>query len=263
MTANISSGGSDLDTLFAAHVTNNAASATNFKAAGTDIQSRFDPIANPDNANAGARSPAIGITSAGTDLASIFCGNAALYSLTVIDNAHGGAQSQAGWTSPKTITHTLTVTFASGTALSNYFFYGGRIILSSSQTGGTVGTAGTADDYLNLMMASMGNLVVYDQGHYRTGTGGTISNAAVGGANVTSTSTALYSVTDGGVYSSSTYSVSMVLTSAAVLTITMVLSTPTAPVVADTYSGTFASNVSQRNYPAQSTPTFSSSFSVV
>jgi len=261
MASNIQSTGTDLDTLFAAHVTNNAAFATGYQVVGVDIQTRYDPLAAPTQINVGSRIPAVNISTsaagwpANIDLASIFCGNAGQYSLTTPAN---GTKSTTGWTSPKTWTHTLTVTFSSAVALTNYFFYGGRIQLSPSQTAGT-----TADNTLATMFNGVGTLVIYDQGHYRTGASGTITNAGTGGANVGTTPIALYNTTDGSPYSASTYSVSMVANAAAgsatVLTITTTLAIVTAGTIADTYTGTYTSTVQQRNYPTQSVPTFSSS----
>jgi len=258
MTANIQKAGTDLDSLFAAHVTNNAANATGYRVVGVDIQTRYDPLAAPANANAGARVPATNLRtsaagwSANTDLASIFCGNAALYSLTT---PSGGTGTRAGFTSPTTLTHTITITFANAAALTNYFYYGGRIQLSSSKSTGT-----TADNTLATMFSNMGTIVIYDAGHYRTGASGTITNAAVGGSNIGTTHTTLFNTTDGNPYSSTTYSVSMWANAAAgaatVLTIATTLSVGTSGTIADTYSGTYTSNVQQRNYSTQSVPTF-------
>jgi hypothetical protein len=261
MTANIQSAGVDLDTLFAAHVTNNAANATGYQVAGTDIQSRFDPLSAPAQANLGSRIPAVHITtsatgwSANTDLASIFCGNAGQYSLTT--PANGTGTKSSGFTSPVTLTHTITITFASAAALTNYFFYGGRIQLSCSQSAGT-----TADASLGTMFTNMGTIVIYDAGHYQTGgSGGTVTNSGTGGSNIGTSSVALYNTTDGSPYTATTYSISMVANAAAgsatVLTITTTLTVNTAGSIADTYTGTYTSNVQQRNYSTQTVPTFS------
>ena len=262
MTANIRSGGTDLDTLFAAHVTNNAALTVGYRVGGVDLQTRYDPLANPAIQNAGARIPATNLTTSvsgwtpGADLSAIFCGNASQYSLTT--PANGTKTSGGGWTSPKTWTHTLTITFANASALTNYFFYGGRILLAPSQSAGTV-----ADNTLASMFTGVGSLIIYDAGHYRTGASGTVTNSSVGGANIGTTPVALYDTTDGSPYTGSTYSVSMVANAAAgsatVLTITSVLTIVTSGSIADTYSGTYTSAVQQRNHPTQTVPTFGGS----
>ena len=256
------SAGTDLDTLFAAHVTNNAAFTVGYQVSGVDLQTRFDPLANPAIQNAGARIPATSLRtsvsgwSANTDLASIFCGNAGQYSLTT--PANGTKTSGGGWTSPKTWTHTLTITFANAAALTNYFFYGGRILIAPSQSAGTV-----ADNTLATMFSNVGSLIIYDAGHYRTGGGGTITNSGTGGSNIGTTPVALYNTTDGSPYTGSTYSVSMVANAAAgsatVLTITTTLAIVTSGTIADTYSGTYTSAIQQRNHPTQTVPTFGGS----
>lgn len=258
MTANISSGGVDLDTLFAAKVTNDAANIIGYQVGGVDIQTRFDPLAAPGQANADSRIPDIGIVtsssgwSSNTDLAAIFAGNAGQYSLTSPAN---GTKSVAGWTSPKTWTHTITVTFANAAALTNYFYYGGRIQISPSKSTGT-----SADNTLSTMFTNMGTLVIHANGHYRTGAGGTIVNAGVGGSNLGTTLTNFYSTNSGSPYASTNYLVRAVANAAAgsatVLTITTVLTTVTAGVVADTYTGSYTSTVQQRNHPTQTVPTF-------
>ena len=261
MTANIQKAGTDLDTLFAAHVTNNAANATGYQVGGVDIQTRYDPLAAPADPGRGTRIPATGITtsatgwSANTDLASIFCGNSALYSLTAPVIA-----THVGFTSPITMTHTVTVTFASAAALTSYFFYGGRLRLTCTQTGGST----TADADLAAMFTAMGTIVIYDQGHFQTAgsTGGTVTNATTGGSNIGTTTVALYNTSDASPYTSSTYTVSLRANAAAgsatVLTLTTVLTLPTAGTIADTYTGTYTSQIQQRNYSTQTVPTFGS-----
>lgn len=260
MTANIQSGGTDLDNLFAAHVTNNAAAATGYQVAGVDIQTRYDPLANPAQSNAGARIPATNITtsatgySANTDLASIFCGNVALYSL---NTQSGGIGTRTGFTSPVTLTQTITVTFSSAAALTNYFFYGGRIQLFPTHTGGST----TADTDLGAFCSSIGTTVIYDAGHYQSGaTTGTTVNGTVGGSNIGTTSTAFYNATEPLLYTANTFNVNVVANAAAgsatALTITTIMTISTHGVIADSYTGTYSVNVQQRNYATQVVPTF-------
>lgn len=261
MAANIQSGGVDLDTLFAPHVTNNAAFPVAYQVAGVDLQTRYDPLANPAQQNLGSRIPNTNLRtsasgwSANTDLAAIFCGNAGQYSLTT---PAGGTQSTSGWTSPRTWTHTITISFSSAAALTNYFFYGGRIQISPSQSSGTL-----ADNTLSTMFSNIGTIVIYDQGHFRTGSGGTVNNPGVGGSNIGTGSVSMFSATDGSPYSATTYSINMVANasagSATVLTITTILNTVTAGTVPDVYTGTYTSAIQQRNHPTQSVPSFSSS----
>lgn len=262
MPSNFLSNGVDTDDLFAAFVANSPADDTGYQVSGIDIRTRYDIIANPALQNAGARIPSTGllISATGyapdTDLASVFCGNAGQYSLTT--PAGGSQNTGGGWTSPRTWTHTLTVTFSNAAALTDYFFYGGRILIAPSQTTGTA-----ADDALVTMFDDMGTLIIYDEGHYVSGTGGTVTNSGTGGSNIDTTPVALYNTTDGSPYTSTTYSVSIVANgavgSATVLTITTVLNVVTAGSVDDIYTGTYTSSVQQRNHPTQDVPTFSGS----
>ena len=261
MAANISAGGIDLDSVFASHVSSNAANPVGYQISGTDIYTRYDPLASPAQVNLGSRLPPVGIKtsatgwSVNTDLASIFCGNAARYSLT--SPSGGTKNSGGGWSSPKIWTHTITITFSNAAALTDYFYYGGRIQLSANQTTGTL-----ADITLGLMFIDMGTIIIYDQGHYQTGTGGTLMNSGVGGSNIGTTPVTLYATDDGSPYSASNYSISMVANaasgSATVLTITTVLDLVTLG-ASDTYTGTYTSVVQQRNHPTITVPTFSGS----
>jgi len=261
MAANILASGIDLDSVFAQHVSADAAHLTGYQISGADIYNRYDPLSSPAQVNLGSRIPAISIHtsssgwSSGTDLASIFCGHPSRYSLTTPSG--GSKNSGGGWTSPKTWTHTLTATFASASALTDYFYYGGRIQISGNQGSGTIADAALAN-----MFVDMGTIIIYDQGHYQTGAGGTLTNSGTGGANIGTTPVALYNTTDGSPYLGSTYSISMVANAAAgsatVITITTILDIITAGVT-DTYSGTYTSNIQQRNYPTMAVPTFGGS----
>lgn len=262
MTANISSLGVDLDSLFAPHVTNNAANATGYLVAGTDIRTRYDVLANPSQFNVSSRIPGLSLTtsatgwSPNTDLASIFCGNASQYSLTTPAN---GTKFTSGWSSPRTWTHTITITFANATALTNYFYYGGRIQISPTQSAGTL-----ADNTLATMFSNLGTLVIYDVGNYRTGPGGILLSPTTGGSTLGTSPVTIYSTTDGSPYTATTYSISIIANAAiglaTVLTITAVLHTVTSGTVSDVYSGTYTSNIQQRNHPTQSVPVFNSTF---
>lgn len=258
MTANIASLGVDLDILFAAHVTNNAANPTGYEVGGIDLQTRYDPLSAPEQSNLGSRIPLTGITSSATgwsntDMSAIFCGNAGQYSLTTPSG--GTKDTTTGWSSPKIWTHTIILTFSTASDLTNYFFYGGRVQISATQGSGT-----PADNALSAMFTSMGTLVIYDLGHYRTGAGGTISSPSIGGSNISTTPTTIYSIDDGSPYTATNYSVSMVANAvpgaATVLTITTTLNTVTAGGSIDVYSGIYTSVVQQRNHPTQSVPVF-------
>ena len=252
MTANIQRSGLDLDSVYAAHVTNSAAHLTNYQVSGTDIQTRYDPLSAPAQANFGSRIPAIGITTsatgwtANTDLSSIFAGNPGQYSIT-----SAGSSGEA-ITSPNTYNNNIIIVFNSPAALTSYFLYGGRIIVTASQG---VGTAADAD--LQAMFTQIGSLVVYDTGSYITGAGGgvTMNNSVTGGSNVTSTSVLLMTATELTTYTSNSFTISMVLTNSTTITITTKLTLVQHGTVADSYTGTYTTSAQQRNYSGIVAPT--------
>jgi hypothetical protein len=262
MPANISYKGTDLDNIFENPILGAATSNRNYLVSGTDIAQRYTALANVSiaNGNIAARIPPTGIlTSAGTDLSSIFAGKSSNYSVTTLTTQSGASAKSIGAT--QTLTHQFTITFASASALTNYFTYGGRILITGANTGGS----GSADTTLTAMFSSMGTFTVYDVGCYRTGAGGTVNNPSVGGSNIGTSSTLLYTLTDGSPYGSSNYTITMVANaasgSATVLTFTCVLTLVQAGTVADSYTGTRTSQIQQRNYagavtPTQSAPTY-------
>lgn len=264
MTANIQYKGTDLDSIYENPILGAATTTRNYQVSGVDISGRYTALANvtTGNGNIATRIPPTGIlTSAGTDLSSIFAGAPGQYSTTTLATATSSTTKTIGAT--QTLTHVFTVTFASAAALTNYFTYGGRIQIAAANTG--TFTANTADAKLQTMLASMGTMIIYDVGHYRTGAGGTVNNAAVGGQNIGTTSTSLYSLTDAAPYGSCTYTISMVANavagSATVLTFTITLTLVQGGVVSDSYAGVRTSTIQQRNYsgvvtPTQSAPTY-------
>ena len=253
MTANIQYKTTDLDSIFETPIKGAARANVNYQVAGVDIAGRYTALTNvtTGNGNIASRVPPTGIlTSAGTDLSSLFAGAASQHSLTTpLSPTH------AGFTSPTTLTHTFTMTFASAAALTNYFTYGGRVIIGPSQS---AGTASDAD--LQLMFGQIGTFIIYDVGNYITGAGSgvVINNAAIGGSNIGTTQTTLMTATEGTLYTSNTYVVRLQANAAAgsatVLTVSIVLTIATHGVITDTYTGTYTSNIQQRNYTGFVTP---------
>lgn len=266
MTVNISYKGTDLDLIYETPKLGVAHANVNYQSqVGSptgDIAGRYTDLAavTTGNGNIATRIPATGILLAnGTDLSSAFAGNPGQYSLTTLTTQTGAVVKSVGTTA--TLTHQFTVTFASASALTNYFLYGGRIQITAANNGSF--TASTADALLQTMLSSMGTLIIYDSGHYAGG--GTVNNPTVGGSNLGTTSTTFLTLTDGSPYGTSTYVVTAVADAAAasatVLTITAVLTLVQAGSVADSYAGSRVSTIQQRNYsgavtPTQSAPTY-------
>lgn len=263
MTANISYQGTDLDNIFENPILGAATTNRNYLVAGTDIAQRYTALANVSiaNGNIAARIPPTGILlSNGTDLSSIFAGKSSNYSVTTLTTQSGATAKSIGAT--QTLTHQFTVTFASASALTNYFTYGGRILITASNTGGS----GAADTALTNMFSSMGTFVVYDQGCYRTGAGGTVNAPSIGGQTIGAGFATLYTLTDGSPYGTSNYTIQMSGTgqnagSVTTLTFICTLTLVQSGVIADSYTGTRTSQIQQRNYsgavtPTQSAPTY-------
>jgi len=265
MTANIQYKGSDLDNIYENPILGAAGSNVGYQVATVDIAGRYTSLANvtTGNGNIAARIPPTGIlTSAGTDLSSIFAGKPSNWSLTTpLNPVH------VGFTSPITLTHTFTVTFGSAAALTSYFNYGGRIIIGPSQSAGTV-----ADTDLAAMFTQVGTFIFYDVGNYITGAGSgvVLNNSAIGGSNIGTTLTTVLTATEATLYTGNTYVVRIQANaasgSATILTISAILTIVTHGTIADTYTGTYTSNIQQRNYsgsvtPTQTAPTFATTTS--
>jgi hypothetical protein len=260
MTVNIQYKGTDLASIFENPALGTLHANVNYQSAGTDIANTFTNLASVSvaNGNIASRIPPTGIlTSAGTDFSSIFAGASSNWTLTT-----PLAPTHTGFTSPTTLTHTFTVTFASAAALTSYFNYGGRITIGPTQSAGTV-----ADTDLNAMFTQIGKVVIFDVGTYITGAGSgiTVNNPNVGGTNIGTTQTTLVTATEATTYTSNTYTVKITANAAAgsatVLTITAILGIVTHGTVVDSYTGTYTSTIQQRNYtgvvtPTQSAPTF-------
>jgi len=262
MTANIQYQGNDLDNIYENPILGAAGSNVGYQVATVDIAGRYTSLANvtTGNGNIAARIPPTGIlTSAGTDLSSIFAGKPSNWSLTTpLNPSHPGP-----FNSPQTFTHTFTVTFGvTPAALTNYFNYGGRIIIGPSQSAGTA-----ADTDLQLMFTQIGTFILYDVGHYITGAGAgvVLNNPTIGGSNIGTSLTTILTATEATTYTGNTYVVRIQANAAAgsatVLTISTILTIVTHGTIGDLYSGTYTSNIQQRNYsgsvtPTQTAPTF-------
>lgn len=257
MTANIQYKTTDLDNIFENPIQGAFAANSGFQVAGVDISNRYSALAaaSAANGNLGSQIPPTGnLTKAGTDLSSIYVGKPSMWSLTTpLSPTH------AGWTTPLTLTHTFTVTFASAAALTNYFTYGGRIIINPTQSTGSV-----VDYDLQLMFNTVGTFVMYGAGNYYISTpavpaNGIVVNYPAFGGNNIGTTQVLALTAHPASYGSNLYTIKVQANAAAgsatVLTFTCTLTTITHGTIVDTYTGTYRSNISQRNYSGFVTPT--------
>lgn len=262
--SNIFYQGTNIDSIYETPRLGTATTNRNYLVSGVDIADRYTALANVSiaNGNIATRVPSTGILlSNGTDLSSIFAGNPGQYTVSTLTTQSSSTVRTV--TSTSTFTHSFTCTFASAAALTNYFNFGGRIQITASNAGSF--GAGTADLLLQNALSSIGTIVIYDVGHYRTGAGGTVNNAGVGGANLGTTSTTFYTLNIGAPYGTSSYVVTAVANAAAgsatVLTITITLTLVKSGTIDDVYSGTRSSVIQQRRYsgvvpPTQSAPTY-------
>lgn len=258
MVANIQYQGTDLDNIYETPRLGAATTNRNYLVSGVDISGRFTALSSTTegNGNISTRIPPTGILlSNGTDLSSIFAGNPSQYSITTLTTQSAATTRTVGAT--VNLTHQFTLTFSNAAAMTNYFTYGGRILITAANNGSF--SAGTEDAILQTALASMGTFVIYDTGHYRTGAGGTVNNSTIGALELGTTPVLFYTLTDGTPYSSSDYTITAVANAAAgsatVLTITIVLTLVQAGSVADSYNGTRVSQIQQRNYSGAVTPT--------
>lgn len=261
MTANIQYKGTDIDSVYETPKIGAAATDRNYQVAGVDISNRFTALssATEGDGNISTRIPPTGILhSAGTDLSSTFVGNPGQYSVTTLATPSSSSTLSIGATSY--LEHQFNVSFSNAAALSAYFEYGGRILISASNVGSF--SPGSSDAALQTTLASMGTLVIYDTGHYITGTSGTVNNPTLGGSNLPNNSVRMFTLADSAPYSTSSYIVDILPNapagSASVLTVTITITLAQAGASADTYNGTRTSQVQQRNYSGSVTPTQSS-----
>ena len=251
MVANISYSGTDIDSIYETPRLGTARADVNYQVAGLDIANRFTSLgsATVTNGNIATRIPPTGIlTSAGIDFSSMFVGNPSQYSITTLASPSGSTTKTVGSTA--TLTHQFTVTFTSATALAAYFKFGGRIQISAANGAG----ASAADIALTSMFSSMGTFVMYENGTYRTGTGGTVAIPSVGATNFGSPSgtVTFFTLTDGSPYGTSGYTITIAANntvgSVTAFTFTCTVTLAQAGSVADSYAASRTSFIRQRNY---------------
>lgn len=255
MTSNINYKGTDLDFIYENPQLGAPTLYKNWSVAGVDIATRYTSLDNVSeiNGNIATRIPPTQVLFSGivgnNDLSDYFAGNPGQYSITTLDSESSSTVRTIS--TRTTFTHQFTVTFTSAQALTDYFYYGGRIMISAANEGSFM--AGTPDSVIQKMLSEFGTVILYDEGHYKTGTGGFIYNNTVG-ANDLGTSTVLLFATNVGeyYYTPIGYTISARANAAPgsatalVFTILLILSDDGG--TADVYEGTRVSNIQQRNY---------------
>ncbi len=265
MPSNIFYQGFDLDDLYEYPRQGTPAAPRSFLVNSVDISDRYTSLASTSVAdgNIASRIPLTGVlSSAGVDLSETFAGNPSQYSISSLASPESSTPRTV--TSTSTFTHQFTLAFPSAAALEEFFHFGGRVLISAENAGSF--PAGSEDKSLQDAWAGMESVTVYDMGTYCTGLLGTVNNPNVGGSNIGTTPVTLYTLPVAGTYGSNTYTIAVVANAAAgsatTLTFTITLSLTRSGSVNDTYDGTRASIIQQRNYsglvsPTQSPPTYS------
>lgn len=263
MTVNYQSSGTDLSSLFAPRV-NAAGSNVNYRATTTDLSQTFEPISSANyniasglfpSTYIGQRIPGpTNIKSSGTDLASLFCGNIALYSIsTPTFTPNPIVARTTSWTN--TVTFTFTLTWSSTSNFTSFWNCGGRIQLVASRTGGSSTSANTSIS--NLLSTNLGTVVISDTATYITGNGANsvFTTARFGGTNFSSSLSSIASVTG----QSSPYSGDTVVVkgqtniSQTELTISMAITSADSGIIGSTIDGTLTPAVQYRIYTGNTT----------
>lgn len=255
MTSNINYKGTDIDFIYENPPKGGLTLNKNWSVAGVDISNRYSSLATASEfyGNVATRIPPTRVLFSGivgnNDLSEFFVGNPGQYSITTLD---APSSSIVRTISSRTVfTHQFTVTFSSAQALTDYFYYGGRIMISAANQGSF--TPGTPDSIIQRMLSEFGTVIVYDEGHYKTGIGGFIYNNTVG-ANDLGTSTVLLFATSVGdpYYTPTGYSISARANAApgqaTELRFTILLILSDDGGAPEVYQGTRVSNIQQRNY---------------
>lgn len=259
MTSNINYKGTDLDFIYENPPLGAPTLNKNWSVAGQDIARRYSILDNASEfyGNVATRIPPTRVLFSGiagnNDLSEYFVGNPSQYSITTLDSQSSNIVRTIS--TRTTFTHEFTVTFSSAQALTDYFYYGGRIMISAANEG--TFSAGSPDSIIQKMLSDFGTVIVYDEGHYKTGIGGFIYNNTIGG-NDLGTSTVLLFATNVGeyYYTPIAYTISARANAAPgsatalVFTILLILSDggDSYGYGSDVYEGTRVSNIQQRNY---------------
>jgi len=266
MASNISSSGVDLDSLFAARVSA-ARPIVNYQVLGTDISQRYESIssanytlsATPPTIFIGQRIPIVtNIKANSTDLSSLFCGNASLYSITAPAFSPTNIVARTlPWST--TVVFTFTATWSTTVNFTSFWANGGRIQLSASRVGGSA-TLGNAA-ITNLLSLNLGTVVVADTATYITGSGvnSVTTSTRYGGTNFPVALTNIASVTG----QASPYAADVVVVQGQTnvsqnrITISMRITPADSGVVFNPIDGTLTPSVQYRVYTGNNTyPSF-------
>lgn len=189
------------------------------------------------------RIPDIGYSSNGTDLAQLLKGNISQYANTL----RLTTTRTTAWNG--VITYDVDVTWSTTTLMSNFFLYGGRIILSASRTGGSA-TAKNAE--WTSLLNDAGNIELARNETYQN----TETQVSTRGyLDLTGSFQVLYQEVGSSPYTNAIYTV-YALISGTTITFRIRFDDGASGIVDENIDGTLSSFVNERKHPSQETPTF-------
>lgn len=229
------SNGVNFNTLFEPGTT----AALDYSLAGTNLSQLYASLARDQQI------PDIGYREAGTDLARILMGNSAQYTTTLrITDTRNTAWNNS-------LTRHFSATFATTQQRTDFFTYGGRLIMSFSRTGGSASLKNT--DW-SILLSDMGTIELGKTGTYRN-YGSVISGT--GYDSLTTGYSTLYSASGTGPYTTNQILIQARLgINANVVEMRAILTDGTSNIVDESVDGTLTSLVTERRHPTVTAPTY-------
>jgi hypothetical protein len=241
--------GTDLDNIFELRV-GEIGTLVDYRDVGWDLGDRYSTLtaATVEDGNIGTRVPLLqDYNNQGVDFSAIFVGNPSQYTVSTLGTVSGGGSAQG----PGLYMLSWVLSFSSAQALTDYFTFGGRFIISASLQGGST----IEDEIIRVAWETMGSLIIYDQGCYLTGAGGTLETGT-GGLAIGTTPIELYSLPLNAPYSASTFRIYVSANNNAGLATTITIQVQLDLSEPDTsLMGTRYLDLQQRNYAGVVPPT--------
>lgn len=184
--SNYQSNGTDLDSIFQARTSTKIANV-GFLNNGTDISNLYEPLANNQKV------PNVNLQANGNDLSNLFMGNNGQYIITervttTRTNAWNG-----------NIDTDVEIIFSSASQRTDFFTFGGRIIIEAELTGAN---QDKETDWANVFNAA-GSIQIGKLNTYRNAPGTSVGS--IGADDLTTAYQTIYQTTGSGAYSTNLY----------------------------------------------------------
>ena len=239
------SSGIDFDSLFQARTTT-AGPNTSYQQNGVDLAQTYEKLALDQQI------PNINYQEGGVNLSTMLMGNVGQYTLTADKHV---ATRTTGWVTE--VVNTKTITFASASARTNLFLYGGRLKISGSRTGGTASSKNTdwTDMFNTMGTIEFGNVATYKA---------LVVSDATGNIDLTSSYATLYNASGSGSYAENQLLISARSTTSTTIDIRFRMRDNDAgdPTIDETVNGTMTNTLDERRHPTQASPTYSGSTTI-